>query len=308
MNRIVGALAKRSIGTSDRVLREAVKYDTPYQYHQTLMNYVTRRFVPQFQSRVKQEDWKYLIVLDACRYDVFEQQCELDGDLEKANSCSGWTKEWAITNFSEGDWSDTVYVSASGWPGAVKKWIGNDPFHSVDEVWEYAENERTGGVHPRDVRLAATRNVQENPENRMVIHFQQPHTPLMGTEPLSRDELETSGSVYEAMRKGEVSEERVWESYVSNLDLVLEECAKLLLILDDKVVVTSDHGECFGEYNLFEHPGPLVPEIIEVPWLTIEKTRDVELADIEVPDRSDREPADDVEKHREEHLKKLGYL
>ena len=41
--------------------------------------------------------------------------------------------------------------------------------------------------------------------------------------------------------------------------------------LPPRTVITADHGEAFGECGIFGHPpGLLLPELIEVPYLTIE--------------------------------------
>jgi hypothetical protein len=306
--------------TYNRAAREAVIYDSLYEYNIRLMNAITRPLVPQFQSKVVDEDWKYLIVLDACRFDAFEQTCSIDGTLRKANSCSGTTREWAVNNFSQGDWSDVMYISAAGWPSMPEIWtedmdrdgVDDHPFYHVEDVWDYGEEEGWGkhAVRPEQVREAATRLIAENPEKRAIIHFLQPHTPLMGKNVLSRTEFDGEGSVYESMRRKNIDKETVWKAYISNLEYALGEVRELLKILDGNVVVTSDHGECFGEYNLFEHPSPLVPPIIEVPWLELTKTREVDPSEIvnEVNHHNDQQDDENKEQRREEFLKDLGYL
>jgi uncharacterized cupin superfamily protein len=310
-DRFVRDAAKGLYRVFDAGMRYAVRSDLVYKYHRDVVNRVSRSFVPQFQSRVTTDDWKYLIVLDACRYDAFEQCADLEGHLQKANSCSGWTKEWAMRNFSEGDWSDTMYISGSAWVGQTEEWLGGEAFYSVEEVWNYGWDDEKGGVPPEGVRKATQNAIAEEPDRRAIIHFQQPHTPLMGEQSLYRDEVEGDRSVYEAMRRGKVSKSDVWEAYVSNLELVLEEVRQLLEVLDGRIVITADHGECFGEYNLFEHPGALVPPIIEVPWHVIEKDRDIDIAEFESGEETDRSDAiepDEREEVREERLKQLGYL
>jgi uncharacterized cupin superfamily protein len=319
-DRIARRGAKTALGLYNRVVRQAVKSDSLYRYNILLMNAITRQFVPQFHSRIKTDDWKYLIVLDACRYDAFEQCCTIDGTLSKANSCAGSTREWAVNNFAEGDWSDVIYVSAAGWLSMPEIWrddMGRDgvddhPFHHVEDVWDYGDEEGWGkrAVRPERVREAATRLIANHPERRAIIHFLQPHTPLMGEKSLSRKEFDGEGSVYEAMRRGQVSKETVWEAYLSNLEYALGELQELLKVLDGKVVVTADHGECFGEYNLFEHPSPLVPPAFEVPWLELSKERDVDPASVATEEEAlgDQSGNSDKEKRRTEFLKNLGYL
>lgn len=301
--------AKGGCRVYDSVTRQAVKNDIFYfAFHRPMINHVSRALVPQYPSLVTETDWKYLVVLDACRHDAYAEHCSIDGNLRRANSCAGWTKEWAMQNFSEGDWSDTIYVSASSWPGAAETWLGENPFHSVEEVWSYGADEKTGAVYPETVRAVATKAVANHPEKRMIVHFQQPHNPLVGEKTILRDEFEGDGTVYQALRRGQVSKAEVWEAYVSNLQMALEEVEKLLAVLDGTVAITADHGECFGEFNLFEHPGALVPPIIQVPWHVVKKTRDRDPSELDVETELSPPDAGDNEYSREEHLKQLGYL
>jgi len=62
------------------------------------------------------------------------------------------------------------------------------------------------------------------------------------------------------------------KAYEDNLKLVLEEVKKLVKNLEGKIVVTSNHGECFGEKFIIEHPtGIYIKELVEVPWLIVER-------------------------------------
>ncbi len=59
--------------------------------------------------------------------------------------------------------------------------------------------------------------------------------------------------------------------YKENLKIVLNEVNKITRHLDGKVVVTSDHGEAFGENGEWEHPtGSNNPVLKTVPWLEVE--------------------------------------
>ena len=66
------------------------------------------------KTRLMDEDWDYLIILDACRYDYFEQtfQSYLDGRLEKKLSVGSSTREWRLKNFTE-YYPDTIYISST---------------------------------------------------------------------------------------------------------------------------------------------------------------------------------------------------
>ena len=58
--------------------------------------------------------------------------------------------------------------------------------------------------------------------------------------------------------------------YEDNLRIVLKSISNLIDDLDGKTVITSDHGEAFGEQGIWEHPLEThIPVLIEVPWLEV---------------------------------------
>jgi len=63
---------------------------------------------------IMDEEWDYLIVLDACRYDYFSKLVGtyLQGKLEKVYSPASCTLEWCKKSFKE-YYNDVVYVSAN---------------------------------------------------------------------------------------------------------------------------------------------------------------------------------------------------
>jgi len=60
-----------------------------------------------------------------------------------------------------------------------------------------------------------------------------------------------------------------------NLDYVLKESKENLLpYLKGRIIITSDHGEAVGEKGIYFQPEPIyIKELIERPWLIINKTR-----------------------------------
>jgi len=47
---------------------------------------------------------------------------------------------------------------------------------------------------------------------------------------------------------------------------------KLIKKLHGKIIITSDHGNCFGELGVYEHPyGVHIPPLIDVPLFVIDK-------------------------------------
>jgi len=58
--------------------------------------------------------------------------------------------------------------------------------------------------------------------------------------------------------------------YLRDLRLVLEHVSELIERIDGDIVVTSDHGEAFGEKGYWEHTENVdIPALREVPWMEI---------------------------------------
>jgi hypothetical protein len=86
-----------------------------------------------------QESWDYLIILDACRYDCFEEVWEnyFKGSLEKRIAAGSSTKEWRDRSFP-GCYDDVLYVSANPFVNslaAVKGFAGTEHFCKVYDLW-----------------------------------------------------------------------------------------------------------------------------------------------------------------------------
>jgi hypothetical protein len=143
-----------------------------------------------------EEEWDYLIVLDACRYDFFEAVYDdyLDGDLEKRRSRGSSTPEWAMRTFP-GD-HDITYFSANPlvnslsipfneipWGkslGEEYAWAAGDHINEVVDIWRFGWDDNLGTVHPETVNEA----VLDRPElltkrDRTVVHYLQPHMPYI---------------------------------------------------------------------------------------------------------------------------------
>lgn len=64
---------------------------------------------------------------------------------------------------------------------------------------------------------------------------------------------------------------KLYELYIDNLSRALKSVRRILKILDGKTYITSDHGEAFGEKNVWGHPPKSnLPVLREVPWFEVE--------------------------------------
>lgn len=137
--------------------------------------------------RIWKKDWKYLIILDACRYDYFQKIYReyLTGKLEKVRSPGSMTTEWLDRVFSSGSWNDVVYISANPYINSKRiPWGEPDPkkhfgFFKIIDVWDWGWNDELGTVHPREVNKAAILAVKLYKYKRFIIHYMQPHYPYL---------------------------------------------------------------------------------------------------------------------------------
>jgi len=263
-----------------------------------------------------EEDWDNLVILDACRFDMFRDQNHISGNLQCRRSLGSESWEYLRANFSGKKFHDTVYITAN--PHATK--LPQGTFHAVVNLLDDGWNQEQRTVLPETMVAATQRAVEQYPAKRLIVHFMQPHFPNIGNvgprlehggiAGPSADGGESSNRhVWGALRHGRISKPRVWEAYRENLDIVLPHVEELLEALSGKSVVTADHGNLLGERTHplpvqgYGHPRGLdVPELRTVPWLVVEgKDRRSTLAEPPVDNAS---PEDQVVEQR---LEALGY-
>jgi len=250
------------------------------------------RFHPRYPGydnavRVMEEDWDTLVVLDACRADTFQKVADLSryDHYSTRVSRGSHSSEWTRRNFSGQQFEDTVYVSANPHTSL----IASDSFHRIFELWENDFDDEAGVVLPENVRDAAIEAYEQFPNKRLIIHFMQPHGPLVGSD----------------IEQPYQSEDKYWQAYEENLEYVLPFVDEIIQSIPGKTVVTADHGQIHSsglksQLGLGGHP-PRVrfPGLVNVPWATIDGERR-EIQEGEISEAgSDR---------IEERLEQLGYL
>ena len=262
-------------------------------------------------------DWDNMIILDACRYDMFERRNSIDGRLESRISAGSSTVEFLHANVKGRDLSDTVYVTAN--PQLYRNQDDINPrFHDVIQVWQdsgWDEEERT--VLPETTTKYAREAAEKYPDKRLLIHYIQPHYPFISADTdFDKQNLHDTTNDnpdfwYEILTdKLSIDIGSLWNAYDQNLDRALDSVSDLLDDLPGKTVVTADHGNMLGERAFpipvreWGHPNSVyTDELVKVPWLTVENgERKTITADEPV---SDSEQVNDAVV--EERLKNLGY-
>lgn len=233
---------------------------------------------------VMAEDWDTLVLLDACRYDMFEERIDIEGDLQSRVSAGSTSEEFLERNFGDGTYHDTVYVNTN--PYLSKLGLDEGTFHAVVDLLDEWDDELET-VRPETVTSAALDAHDRYPNKRLIIHFMQPHIPFIGemgreitAKGWDRNVAGLAGkTVWQQLRDGgDIDASRVWDAYCENLDLVLSQVRVLLEELDGKSVISSDHGNMVGErltpipsrkkYGHFY--GVYTSELVRVPWHMID--------------------------------------
>lgn len=240
---------------------------------------VYRKILKNDGLNIMEQDWDNLLVLDACRYDLFSEECDIDGDLKSVISPGSHTVEYLRKTFQNRQFNDTVYVSAT----PQLEWVGlSNAFYDTIQVWKEGWDENLNTVPPSVVCKAAHKALAEYPNKRLIVHFVQPHFPFIGSTGKKirnmmsirsgfNGEDKEIPTVWDSLEQGLVSEALVWQAYRENLEIVLDHAEQLVYDLKGKTILTSDHGNAFGEYGLYGHPGgKAIDSLIRVPWLEIE--------------------------------------
>ena len=235
-------------------------------YSRLEYRYLARYYKP---IKVINMDWDYLIVLDACRFDflsrILNRNCF--SSIYAGLSVASNTREWLLKNF-DSYFKDVVYVSANPYISNVeyKGFNGSKHFYRVEPIWSYGWNEALGTVHPRTVYEVTLRLVKKYPQHRFIIHFIQPHSPYIGRKGSAIKEFirkkvgntkykeEYIHKLIDFVWEGKIDIYDIIDAYIENLQIVMDYVYRLIDNLYGKVVITSDHGEAFGEKGVFFHP------------------------------------------------------
>jgi hypothetical protein len=262
------------------------------------------------------KEWDNLILLDACRYDIFDEHSTLDGKLTPMVSRGNYSYEFMEENFSGYNHHDTVYVTANPYTEKLE----DDIFYTVNSVIDKWDPQ-TGTVLPNDVTEQSIKTAERYPNKRLIIHYMQPHLPHLGS--IAQDlnatltgwdkyhanpgktKMADGMSMWKAYRRDILSKDQIQRSYIQTLHIVESEVKRLVNQLTGKTVVSADHGENLGENyfgrEVFGH-GYDTKECLLVPWL-----------ELNYNERKDvmREDPIGYEKSGEdinERLRDLGYL
>lgn len=212
-------------------------------------------------------EWDNLVILDACRHDIYE---EVNGPTNYNFSKGSMTRNYIRENFSEGDWSDVVYISSNPrfGNGIFNEVTGRDLedcFFEVFNSWKNSEDPFSPENVVRDAKTAQ----KLFPEKKIIIHFMQPHIPFDNHSESSEKYVFTGENydVWRAVMREEVDAQGAIRQYLKNLEFVMPYVENLVEELEGLSVITSDHGNLIGEGNYYGHPrGYSSVGLRKVPW------------------------------------------
>jgi len=256
--------------------------------------------------RGKFADWRYLIVLDALRYDVFADICQERGwhaplKLDTRCHCTSW---WYRKYWSRQD-NDVHLIAAS--PVPFHKDMGWDAWRRfksaiwADEaaiivkkhfelalIWTGLESMGHSVFDP--VYALRMFEAVKQPGERYLIHLMPPHLPFLGQRGRALLDnlglaIDSSRHIYKGVqdygREGNWSE--VQACYKENIEYALSHLAAFWhLFADGKTVITSDHGELTGDISpkdgqgVYHHSHDIKLENLwmiqrTVPWLEMKQ-------------------------------------
>jgi len=265
---------------------------------------------------VFEEDWDNLVILDACRYDMFAERSTLSGQLESRLSRGSSTREWLHANFKNQGLDDTVYVTANPQYYRHRDDL-KTRFYDVKNVWKKEVwDAELKTVLPEVTTEYAIEAAKEYPKKRLLIHYIQPHYPFLTNDgqPFDNDQAflkpNEPGS-WNQLMSGDLKTDpdTIWEHYLETLDRTLPSVAALLSKLVGKSIVSADHGNMIGERSRpfpireWGHPrGIYTKELVEIPWLVVDGDR----REI-VPEDPVETTSDTADELVEERLQNLGY-
>ncbi len=170
-------------------------------------------------------------------------------------------------------------------------------FYKIISVWKYGWNNKYNTVLPETMYEYTLKTIKKYSNKKFIIHFIQPHYPYIGyiftdgsLEALRNSVLYNTDmkvnrkykdsllSIYATDIYAMIDKDTHFKLYRRNLEMAMPYVEKLINILPGRTIVTSDHGEAFGEkihplipIRVYGHlSGIRIPALIKVPWLIVE--------------------------------------
>lgn len=229
-----------------------------------------------------EKEWDNLVIIDAARHDIYQEEInsEAESRITQESNSGGFIEK----NFSEGDWSDTVVITANPFYNKehFKKRTGrelDDVFHTVFHTWKTEWNEKEGTVMPEDMIKNIKTAEKLFPEKRKIAHFMQPHYPFINSDlktigygdAFRENKDYKEGNIWQEAESGRANHKKVLEAYKKNYRVIKPHLKELNGVLSGDCYITADHGNLLGESGIYGHPGKSRDKPLrKVPWDNLE--------------------------------------
>lgn len=151
--------------------------------------YRHRNGIPRQKRQIHellQQDEFVLVILDACRYDIFEEEYQdhLSGELNRCWSEANLTEKWMTNTWY--DTYDLTYISTSPYTSDYvheNRGTGFKPSETFGEIIDVIGQEWNpvlSTTPPESVTDIALQQFSRTDEIRTVVHYMQPHQPYIG--------------------------------------------------------------------------------------------------------------------------------
>ena len=243
-------------------------------WHYIYFNVMCRVWRLFFNHRVDSQpiwerEWDILLLMDACRYDSFLQllnqikfPCKITYSIEEYVSLGSGTMEFIEKNFVGRKFNNIIYITANPIPTILCK----NCFYKNIPLWKFCWDKKYDTVPPEMAIKYSLPFIKKYRDKRIIIHFLQPHFPTQNYH----------GLFWRLILE---DREKAIKYYYENLKWIWLNLIDLITYLKNhfknrKIVVSSDHGQAFGErygiFKIYSHPNYVhVPILLKVPWLTI---------------------------------------
>lgn len=240
-------------------------------------------------DELRERDRWCLLVFDAGRYDYLNPLLadHYTGEVQRTFSAARDTFEW-ISKVWQGEYDDVTYLSGMvpvsdeipdfDMEDFKRLYDGINPGDSIGEIvklWEDEWDDTLSTVTPERVTDRALDYLNRD---KLVVHYNQPHSPFIGTPKLlghtdgksakPKQGRPNDEPIWHRVRAGDVSNQYLHMAYWGNAVRAIS-AAEPLVRERETVVATADHGEALGEYGMYTHDRAPHPKRRVVPWQEI---------------------------------------
>lgn len=249
----------------------------PQRVPSYILNELRDRFYLRNSTNVYEKEWDLLVILDCARPGMINQVKDeygfIDevGNITSTGTCSmQWMDNTFVPKYSD-QIKSTLHITANT---SSKPHLSSDDFHHMEEVWRDGWDEDLGTIPAEEVTDRAIHYMRRTDAERCIVHYMQPHLPFVTRPDINSNDVTRAGTRGEGNYLGGLykeegySKDELWNASLENLEYVLDSVRVLLENVDaERVIISADHGEAFGEQGVWNHPcRTYIDPLMQVPW------------------------------------------